>query len=305
MLKNRFRILKNPIRFHNLEDVQRIMHACCMLHNMILDWDRNLASMWEHNILWEKLHPFEVEPQTDSDSYNENYQPLTQDNDVGEVDLNCYDASIYANDDTERALNNDLVIQNAIKFHKSKTDVLINHFASAFEKGKVFWPTRFKLVQKTYFPVKTSKVVQQILQRMKMPISIPAAINTQRKRMTKDLEIKKSLLYRNDTRHSIGEGLFVKTLFKKGTKIATYIGEKVSKQAYLMKEAAGLGGYVVRIHKTQDVYLDCYNDALAGRCFASKENCPSNCYMQVNNTIISKLKSNAELGGIKVKDKGF
>jgi hypothetical protein len=62
MLKNRFRIFKNPIRFHNMEDVQSMMYVCCMIHNMILDWDRNLSSMWEHNILWGKLQPFEEEP---------------------------------------------------------------------------------------------------------------------------------------------------------------------------------------------------------------------------------------------------
>jgi hypothetical protein len=70
---------------------------------------------------------------------------LTKDDEVGELNINFHDPDIYANDDTERDLNNDLVIQNTMKFHKFKTDVLINHFAIAFERGKVFWPKRFQL----------------------------------------------------------------------------------------------------------------------------------------------------------------
>jgi hypothetical protein len=84
-------------------------------------------------------------------------------------------------------------------------------------------------------------------------------------------------------------------LFKRGTKIANYIGDKVSKEAYLLRQEAGFGGYVVRIHKTQDVYLDCHNHAMAGRCFASKANSPHNCFMIVNNTKVTNLRSNAEL----------
>lgn len=41
MLKNRFRILKNDVLFHNMDDIVTCFKACCCLHNMILDFDGN------------------------------------------------------------------------------------------------------------------------------------------------------------------------------------------------------------------------------------------------------------------------
>jgi hypothetical protein len=82
-------------------------------------------------------------------------------------------------------------------------------------------------------------------------------------------------------------------LFRRGTKIENYIGDKISsKEAYLHNEAADFVGYVVRIHKTQVV---CHNHAMAGRCFASKANCPKNDFMIMNNTKVTNIKANAEL----------
>ena len=39
ILKKRFSVLKNKSRFHNMEDLSYIFKACCILHNMIHDWD--------------------------------------------------------------------------------------------------------------------------------------------------------------------------------------------------------------------------------------------------------------------------
>jgi hypothetical protein len=63
---------------------------------------------------------------------------LTQNDDIDDVNLNLYGPDIYANDDTERALKTDLVIQNAVKFYKTNTDVLIHHLLLRLRKEKYF-----------------------------------------------------------------------------------------------------------------------------------------------------------------------
>ncbi len=49
----RFRILKNPINFHEQITMDNIMKTCCMLHNIILKFDN---PEWE-NVDWAKLDP--------------------------------------------------------------------------------------------------------------------------------------------------------------------------------------------------------------------------------------------------------
>ena len=39
ILKKRFAILKHRMRFHHKEQIGRIFTACCILHNMLHDWD--------------------------------------------------------------------------------------------------------------------------------------------------------------------------------------------------------------------------------------------------------------------------
>lgn len=75
ILKARFRILANGIRFHSQSTVQNIMKSCCTLHNLILQYqDHTLA-----NINWLDIDPDEEEPfyasseserDNDSDSNN-------------------------------------------------------------------------------------------------------------------------------------------------------------------------------------------------------------------------------------------
>ena len=39
-IKNRFRMLKLPLQFDNLDDVRAMFVTCCVLHNMLLEHDR-------------------------------------------------------------------------------------------------------------------------------------------------------------------------------------------------------------------------------------------------------------------------
>jgi hypothetical protein len=39
ILKKRFLFLKHPIRLHDPEQIQRVFTTCCVLHNILLDYD--------------------------------------------------------------------------------------------------------------------------------------------------------------------------------------------------------------------------------------------------------------------------
>jgi hypothetical protein len=41
MLKERFRILKNKIQYHDIKIIEAIFKMCCILHNMILVYNGN------------------------------------------------------------------------------------------------------------------------------------------------------------------------------------------------------------------------------------------------------------------------
>jgi len=62
-LKNRFRILKRPIEFDNINEINLIFKACCVMHNMILIYDHRDIESWEVGVDWELLEPDAEEPE--------------------------------------------------------------------------------------------------------------------------------------------------------------------------------------------------------------------------------------------------
>ena len=52
-LKGRFRILKLPCRFQKKETLDKVGFSCCVLHNMILEYD-GLDDRWERGVLYDQ-----------------------------------------------------------------------------------------------------------------------------------------------------------------------------------------------------------------------------------------------------------
>jgi hypothetical protein len=59
ILKSRFRILKNAVEYHSASVVQDIMMTCCILHNIILAYDKEDIdiNLWEDDVIWNDLDP--------------------------------------------------------------------------------------------------------------------------------------------------------------------------------------------------------------------------------------------------------
>ena len=57
ILKGRFRILRNGMEYYSEFDIEFIFKTCCILHNIILEYDRGYAkelALWE-DATWEVL----------------------------------------------------------------------------------------------------------------------------------------------------------------------------------------------------------------------------------------------------------
>jgi Plant transposon protein len=57
VLKARFRILHNSMRFHKKIVVVAVMITCCILHNMLLHCDGLYMSQWNNDEDWGNVHP--------------------------------------------------------------------------------------------------------------------------------------------------------------------------------------------------------------------------------------------------------
>ena len=91
---------------------------------------------------------------------------------------------------------------------------------------------------------------------------------------------------------SIGDGLFCSMLLPsspQGIKVASFLGDTINEDMLAMKEAKGEGGYVVKVH---DKLIDCYRNAMTGRCKSSKANSALNCF---NNREQKNAKNNCTL----------
>jgi hypothetical protein len=141
ILKSRFRILRNPVSFHTIEDLQNIMFCCCILHNLVLSAD-GIDTAWEDDVAWDTL-----EPDADLDgeeivlpappvvvdvipSVLNNAIPLVQD-----MPIICQISSI------------------CMRNYTRKKQILVNHFLHWYNRGLLCWPRNMGVVQRGLLPI--------------------------------------------------------------------------------------------------------------------------------------------------------
>jgi hypothetical protein len=74
----------------------------------------------------------------------------------------------------------------------------------------------------------------------------------------------------------IGQGLFSKVAYTNGELIAIFNPEVISASEGLRRTQLGLGGYMIKISKSQ--VLDCRPNFVRGKCMASFANSPKRCF---------------------------
>ena len=137
ILKSRWRILRNPVIFHKLVDIENIMHCCCILHNLLISAD-GIDSAWEDDVAWDTL-----EPDADDDE-NEVPEDLVVVENVVESDAAVL--PLVLNDVS-------LVTSHCMRFYSKKKSILVTHFLQWYNRGLLCWPRNMGVVKRGLLPL--------------------------------------------------------------------------------------------------------------------------------------------------------
>ena len=137
ILKSRWRILRNPVIFHKLVDIENIMHCCCILHNLLISAD-GIDSAWEVDVAWDTL-----EPDADVDE-NEVPEDLVVVENVVESDAAVL--PLVLNDVS-------LVTSHCMRFYSKKKSILVTHFLQWYNRGLLCWPRNMGVVKRGLLPL--------------------------------------------------------------------------------------------------------------------------------------------------------
>ena len=292
ILKARFRLFDQPLRFHKFEQIENAWKTCCILHNMLITYNCNDLEDWEKNINWSYIDPYfdtvdgaEVEDENVNtmNDYFAARSPL----EVRARNRRNRDPPIVF-DTTDLGSvfcgNNDFDYYN-------KRQQLVRHWNFRWRLGLVKWPRR-------------SGVAVRLCMR------IPR-IDMRRSDVTRyalysrhsDLLLKYVQAHESPT---IGRGLFSHLGYSKGDVIAEFQGVIMTREEYDDDAAAnGSGGYCVALNHGR--VLQCFTSCMNGECLASLANCARgcinvttnqnavfNCKTTVNNNDVVKLVCNRE-----------
>ena len=276
ILKCRFRWLKNPIQYHEFKTIEYAMKTCCILHNMLLSFDRIGLEAYLDESMWDRLDP----DLTD--------ELAEQDMDLEPTDISFDEAPVIPFNITHvsiETINNMPLLRqfgttSTFEYNDLRS-LLVIHFNQKMRMQQIVWP-------------------KSIASNQRANISY---FTRAREEAEKALYHKPSILRLKDRQGRqytglIGDGLFSHVMyqgkkesmsgFKAGDPIAKFRGVIKSIAEYDMDAESGKGGYAVLIR--EGFVLDCYDEYKRGVCKASWANCPTNCF----DTIIkSKAKANA------------
>ena len=128
-LKGRFRILKVPCRFQSADALDKIWLSCCVLHNMIMEFD-GLDARWEKGVHYDKEDGrFDLAEAGELDAMFQNNPELVSQNPN-------YDSSSLG--DTCLNDNQDVQWERDPAHYQRKAD-LVTHFTVAHGKRETRW----------------------------------------------------------------------------------------------------------------------------------------------------------------------
>lgn len=125
-LKSRFRELKNPMELHNKDDIDNVFFTCCVLHNMLLEYD-GFDRQWEENVEWEgdpALHP--------DAQYDEEYDMIELQGHRAEDRLHAQAQPVHPDED-------DNLEAEVEPDHYLLRNNLITHYSQAYSKREIVW----------------------------------------------------------------------------------------------------------------------------------------------------------------------
>lgn len=295
ILKCRFRILDHSFELQSKEDIDYVFVTCCILHNMLLSMDGLDVFEWENNVNWAELNDDEIFVDIEQSTDELNEIVLHDDENAVEVqdqvevenfeyndpsptlEQNC-SHSTTSSTTTITVTDN---VRSCFSYH-GKRNLLMKHFAIAYNKGRVQWPLNFSQVKKNKYPVQVPDVVPRVLSITTTNEDRGLVSGTE----NMIVPTSESFLYRAvsklksiNSNLSIGLGLFTNKKLIGGTHVAYYKGEFIDKTEMLKRtNILHQGGYMIGIsnHGCGKI-MDCYAAATRGECLASLANSPTGC----------------------------
>jgi hypothetical protein len=244
ILKNRFRFLWGYNESKHYLTIENAFKTCCILHNMILDFDRGYhetMKAWE-NVDWSSIDPDVI---TEEELAEVVQQAL---------DENSIDVLPFLPTPEPSTVGDDLWIisPSSKNDHFLLKELLIASFNYQLRIGQVYWPRRFEAWQRD------CHAIQKIQARIAKEVfnALYGAVSNHVDRQGE----------------SLGQGLFSTIDFVKGDVIAEFHGEVITYEEYLDLGLTGMHRFVIRVKS--NVYLDCRKNRFKGRCKASLANSP-------------------------------
>ena len=157
ILKGRFRILKIPLLFHKIHQIDNIFYTCCVLHNMLLINDGMDIPAWEEGVDWAHLDGLLGVAAADEDEYeedeaadlaqvqegnqwglrggNQTQVRLTADSDYSICGGNSFD---YSTCDQHGSGDSEVAVEVETS-HNELRSALIEHFTYMWKHKEVHW----------------------------------------------------------------------------------------------------------------------------------------------------------------------
>lgn len=139
ILKSRWRILRNPVVFHDFLDIENIMFCCCILHNLLISAD-GIDTAWENDIAWDTLEP---DADVDEDAVVD--APVVEEADIV---IDAIGAPLPLVIDAISEVNS-----LSMRFYDRKKKILVTHFLQWYNRGLLCWPKNMGVVKRGLLPM--------------------------------------------------------------------------------------------------------------------------------------------------------
>lgn len=306
ILKSRFRFLRNAVRYHDKKTIENVFKTCCVLHNMLLEFDVNGKGLdWDDVVDREDEDDEFILDALEEDDEDDDFVEDELDNADDVNFIQREEVEVESADESMDEINNDLFSSNEIAADSNLTsasrrgisspalanvEVVMKWKASNYhffkEKLQEHFSHQFALGNVTWVRKKRNGSESNVMQYVKRRVE---------ERYRSYLLVKESSLlgYNKITKvydKDIGQGLFARISIPEGVEIVRFEGEFITSNEVVTRQSLELAGYI--IHFNANYSLDCRARCQGGACYASKANDYRKCRFKKSGLIPS---SNAKL----------
>ena len=228
ILKARFRLFDQPVRFYKFAQIDNAWKSCCILHNMLITYDGNDLADWEKDLNWSYIDPYfdtldGVEIEEDYVHTMDDYYEERSTRERQRATHNLRVPIVY--DTTDRGSS--FHASNVFHYY-DKRQQLVRHWNFKYKLGLVKWPRRSGVGARLCMRIPK-------LDMRRTDVTRFALYSRHSDLLLRDVADNES--------PTIGNGLFSHLAYYKGDVIAQFHGTIMSREEYDEEAAAqGRGG---------------------------------------------------------------